>query len=81
MQRTVSYALATILVALLLRISGVHALSSVLVICGPVAMYFLPSRTSNDPYGLFHLSLNTTPQDDPNGPPRTEWLNMGFWKV
>ena len=37
--------------------------------------------TKNDPYGLFHLSLNKLPFDDPNSPPATEWLNMGYWKV
>ncbi|KAH9486879.1 Erythromycin 3''-O-methyltransferase [Psilocybe cubensis] len=35
---------------------------------------------SNDPYGLFHLTLNKAPSQDPNLPPATEWLNMGYWK-
>ena len=41
------------------------------------------SRTmlSNDPYGLFHLSLNTLPGEDPDSQPQTEWLNMGYWKA
>ena len=34
-----------------------------------------------DPYGLFHLTLNKLPSEDPNSPPLTEWLNMGYWKV
>ncbi|KAF8168043.1 hypothetical protein B0H34DRAFT_792700 [Crassisporium funariophilum] len=35
---------------------------------------------SSDPYGLFHLALNKLPEDDPDSPPATEWLNMGYWK-
>ncbi|KAJ6610058.1 S-adenosyl-L-methionine-dependent methyltransferase, partial [Mycena sp. CBHHK59/15] len=35
---------------------------------------------SADPYGLFHLTLNRLPLDDPAAPPRTEWLNMGYWR-
>ncbi|KAJ4486217.1 hypothetical protein J3R30DRAFT_1471827 [Lentinula aciculospora] len=35
----------------------------------------------NDPYGLFHLSLNKRPGEEQHGPPKTEWLNMGYWKV
>ena len=34
-----------------------------------------------DPYGLFHLTLNKLPREDPSVPPQTEWLNMGFWRV
>ncbi|KAJ3500401.1 hypothetical protein NLJ89_g9811 [Agrocybe chaxingu] len=34
-----------------------------------------------DPYGLFHLTLNKSPSGDPDAPPSTEWLNMGYWKV
>ncbi|KAJ4489315.1 S-adenosyl-L-methionine-dependent methyltransferase [Lentinula edodes] len=34
----------------------------------------------NDPYGLFHLSLNRRSGEDENEPPKTEWLNMGYWK-
>ncbi|PPR06904.1 hypothetical protein CVT24_011594 [Panaeolus cyanescens] len=40
---------------------------------------FWLSWRSADPYGLFHLSLNSLPSDDSNIPPPTEWLNMGFW--
>lgn len=36
---------------------------------------------ARDPYGLFHLTLNNLPGDDPEKPPQTEWLNMGFWQV
>jgi len=39
------------------------------------------TSTAHDPYGLFHLSLNKLPDEDPNAPPKTEWLNMGYWKV
>ncbi|KAF8807460.1 S-adenosyl-L-methionine-dependent methyltransferase [Phlegmacium glaucopus] len=39
-----------------------------------------PINTKNDPYGLFHLSLNKLPFEDPNSLPATEWLNMGYWK-
>jgi hypothetical protein len=34
-----------------------------------------------DPYGLFHFTLNKLPSEDPNSPPLTEWLNLGYWKV
>lgn len=37
------------------------------------------SRRSDDPYGAFHLSFNRVPGSPDL--PRTEWLNMGFWKV
>ncbi|KAJ7169943.1 S-adenosyl-L-methionine-dependent methyltransferase [Mycena filopes] len=30
-----------------------------------------------DPYGEFHLAFNKLPGEDA---PRTEWLNMGYWK-
>jgi hypothetical protein len=44
-----------------------------------VALWFLGK--SEDPYGLFHLSLNKLPGDSPETSPRTEWLNMGYWKA
>ncbi len=44
-----------------------------------LVLYYYVSRRSSDPYGTFHLSFNKVP-GSPN-PPRTEWLNMGFWKV
>ncbi|KAJ7293638.1 S-adenosyl-L-methionine-dependent methyltransferase [Mycena rebaudengoi] len=40
---------------------------------------WLFKRSAADPYGLFHLSLNELPTDTAG--PRTEWLNMGYWKV
>ncbi|KAF9481373.1 S-adenosyl-L-methionine-dependent methyltransferase [Pholiota conissans] len=43
------------------------------------AAYWVGMR-STDPYGLFHLSLNRLPSDDPDSLPKTEWLNMGYWK-
>ncbi|KAF5374900.1 hypothetical protein D9758_000224 [Tetrapyrgos nigripes] len=45
-----------------------------------VTFWLLWPRKSSDPYGLFHLSLNRLPNDDPRELPKTEWLNMGFWK-
>lgn len=42
----------------------------------PTVLWF--RMHSADPYGLFHLSLNKV---DPSSPPKTEWLNMGYWKV
>jgi len=41
-------------------------------------MYWL--KRAGDPYGLFHLTLNKLPGEDPLALPKTEWLNMGFWK-
>ncbi|KAF8078561.1 S-adenosyl-L-methionine-dependent methyltransferase [Lyophyllum atratum] len=38
------------------------------------------SKTATDPYGLFHLSLNKLPGESVDIPPKTEWLNMGFWQ-
>ncbi|THV04886.1 S-adenosyl-L-methionine-dependent methyltransferase [Dendrothele bispora CBS 962.96] len=35
---------------------------------------------TSDPYDLFHLSLNKLPDEGPDTPPKTEWLNMGFWR-
>jgi hypothetical protein len=54
-----------------------------LVLVGSIIMtlWVLWPRKTSDPYGLFHLSLNRQPHDDPRVPPKTEWLNMGFWKV
>lgn len=38
---------------------------------------------TSDPYGTFHLALNVRPEDESKGQkvPKTEWLNMGYWKV
>ena len=46
-----------------------------------VASWLYIQRHHKDPYGLFHLSLNKLPFEDPNSPPQTEWLNLGYWKV
>lgn len=46
-----------------------------------VASWLYVQRRHNDPYGLFHLSLNKLPFEDPDSLPVTEWLNMGYWKV
>jgi len=42
-----------------------------------VLVFWMAKRFSVDPYGEFHLGLNKLPTDDV---PRTEWLNMGYWK-
>ncbi|KAF5311828.1 hypothetical protein D9619_003207 [Psilocybe cf. subviscida] len=45
--------------------------------------YFVSRQRSmgmKDPYGLFHLTLNRISGDDVAKPPKTEWLNMGYWK-
>ncbi|KAF9531983.1 S-adenosyl-L-methionine-dependent methyltransferase [Crepidotus variabilis] len=44
-----------------------------------IVLFFL--KGSNDPYGLFHLTLNRLPSDNPHEPPKTEWLNMGYWEA
>jgi cyclopropane fatty-acyl-phospholipid synthase-like methyltransferase len=36
--------------------------------------------TGRDPYGSFHVSLNRLATDDAGQPPRTEWLNLGYWQ-
>ena len=46
-----------------------------------VASWLYIQIRHNDPYGLFHLSLNKLPFEDPNSLPMTEWLNLGYWKV
>ncbi|KAJ3762857.1 hypothetical protein EV360DRAFT_34776 [Lentinula raphanica] len=43
-------------------------------------LYRRRNTKTNDPYGLFHLSLNKRQGEDANSPPVTEWLNMGYWK-
>lgn len=46
--------------------------------------YFMSRPKSmgvDDPYGLFHLALNRLPGEDASKAPKTEWLNMGYWKV
>jgi hypothetical protein len=34
-----------------------------------------------DPYGTFHYKLNWVPGQSPTERPKTEWLNLGYWKV
>jgi hypothetical protein len=43
-----------------------------------IFVFWIAKRSSADPYGEFHLSFNKLPNDNV---PRTEWLNMGYWKV
>ncbi|KAJ7487666.1 S-adenosyl-L-methionine-dependent methyltransferase [Mycena galericulata] len=45
-----------------------------------IIVLWMARRSSADPYGEFHLSLNRLPGDQPGAAPRTEWLNMGYWK-
>jgi hypothetical protein len=51
--------------------------TGIFVLIISLAIYMKPS----DPYGSFHLSLNKLPGESPHADPRTEWLNMGYWKV
>ena len=51
--------------------------TALLVVLISLAIYLKPT----DPYGLFHLSLNKLPGQSPDTDPKTEWLNMGYWKV
>lgn len=46
-----------------------------ILVCVTVPLF----RKTSDPYGTFHVGLNRVP-GGPN-PPKTEWLNMGYWKV
>jgi hypothetical protein len=39
------------------------------------------TKGAGDPYGAFHLKLNKLPGEPSSAPPKTEWLNMGYWKV
>jgi hypothetical protein len=48
---------------------------------GGFGLVIMTGQRNADPYGLFHLSLNKIPEDSPDNPPETEWLNMGYWKV
>lgn len=52
---------------------------AIIVALGCVLLAY--NTQSSDPYGLFHLSLNKLPGESEEGDPRTEWLNMGYWKV
>ncbi|KAH9985377.1 S-adenosyl-L-methionine-dependent methyltransferase [Russula compacta] len=48
----------------------------IFVIFSVIYMYF--AGRASDPYGTFHISFNQVPGSPDS--PRTEWLNMGFWK-
>jgi len=50
------------------------------IIAGTTSLGIYWLTRTKDPYGLFHLSLNKLPGEAPGMPPKTEWLNMGFWK-
>jgi hypothetical protein len=56
---------------------NMYILILILVILTLLHVYF--SRQASDPYGSFHVPFNKIPGGP--DPPRTEWLNMGFWKV
>ncbi|KAJ7181724.1 S-adenosyl-L-methionine-dependent methyltransferase [Mycena crocata] len=43
-------------------------------------VFWLLKRSSGELYGQFHLPFNKLPGDKPGALPRTEWLNMGYWK-
>ncbi|KAI5828992.1 S-adenosyl-L-methionine-dependent methyltransferase [Schizophyllum commune Tattone D] len=69
------------LAVLILVLSGLVYTSHLLIalsIFGAALMR--PSSRGDDPYGLFHLALNRRMGDPPNVDPKTEWLNMGYWK-
>lgn len=46
-----------------------------------LALVIYVKSRATDPYGLFHLSLNRLPGENADVDPKTEWLNMGYWKV
>ncbi|KAJ7619091.1 S-adenosyl-L-methionine-dependent methyltransferase [Mycena polygramma] len=46
-------------------------------VLGLILVLWMATRSSADPYGEFHLSLNKLPDENVA---RTEWLNMGYWK-
>ncbi|TDL28571.1 S-adenosyl-L-methionine-dependent methyltransferase [Rickenella mellea] len=52
-------------------------LSTACLVCIAIAVTLYPSL--QDPYGSFHLSLNRPPGAD-HVLPKSEWLNMGYWK-
>jgi len=45
-----------------------------------LALVIYVKSRATDPYGLFHLSLNRLPGENADVDPKTEWLNMGYWK-
>jgi len=78
-----SYSLLLFSLFLLLSLLGAvytGYLNSVYLACIGLLAYWLHMQRHNDPYGLFHLSLNKSSFEDSDSPPVTEWLNMGYWK-
>jgi hypothetical protein len=55
--------------------------STLLAIVGCLAIVAWKATQPQDPYGLFHLSLNKLPGENSDSDPKSEWLNMGYWKV
>lgn len=74
---------ASLLPALVLKMLPTHqkAMSIVIIIVTVLAWLALVYMKAGDPYGLFHLSLNILPGGSETDEPKTEWLNMGYWKV
>jgi hypothetical protein len=58
------------------KIAAISVIISILVL-----FEIFWDKKSSDPYGLFHLAMNVRPGDSPEQVPKTEWLNMGCWKV
>ncbi|KAG6850500.1 hypothetical protein H0H93_012501 [Arthromyces matolae] len=75
-----SLAFAGLIVAILIRFwpTSLSSVSSLLVLLA--ALFSFLCWQSKDPYGLFHLSLNKLPGEATDSSPKTEWLNMGYWK-
>ncbi|KAJ7786386.1 S-adenosyl-L-methionine-dependent methyltransferase [Mycena metata] len=67
--------LYTLVLSLRKQMNTLLVLPTVLAL---VVVYWMAKRSSADPYGEFHLAFNKLPGEDA---PRTEWLNMGYWKV
>ncbi|KAF9569629.1 hypothetical protein CPC08DRAFT_2626 [Agrocybe pediades] len=59
---------------------GLYHLTIPCIIFLSIILFKLASTPPADPYGLFHLSLNRLPGQNPDESPDTEWLNMGYWK-
>ncbi|KAG6911918.1 hypothetical protein DXG01_000165 [Tephrocybe rancida] len=68
----------TLVVIVYYVLPKLHIPSYMIIAAALVLLYWF--NTASDPYGLSHLSLNKLPGDNADSPPRTEWLNMGFWK-
>ncbi|KAG5654080.1 hypothetical protein H0H81_007494 [Sphagnurus paluster] len=75
--------LMTITVTSLLRYSNIFPMSVAIptftILAGALLVNYW-TKTTSDPYGLFHLALNRLPGEEESVPPKTEWLNMGFWR-